>query len=75
MSLYDDIRRARDCLAEQPYQPNPPLPSEVQLLLREYREQGDLLHQIRSIVNEYRNGEHWSSVGIERIAALLDEVP
>jgi hypothetical protein len=32
----------------------------------------DLLHQIRSIVNEYRNGEHWSSVGMERIAALLD---
>ena len=72
MSAYDDILRARELLNARPYQPNPPMPPELALLLREYREQGGLLDQIRNIVNEYRSGTHWSSQGMERIGALLD---
>jgi hypothetical protein len=64
------IHMARHVL-DSPYQPNPPLPPEVELLLDDFRKRGDLLASLRDIVNRWADRDDVTEQTAQLIAELL----
>jgi hypothetical protein len=70
VTAYDDLMRAKEVFSRVGYEPDPPMPAEMQLLLSEFSGMTNLLSEVRDVVNRWADRDDVT----DQTAALLADL-